>query len=87
MVTKVWKDIVLANVGDKFPNVAQRFDPQHKGRLYKRDFFEKLGEVFEAMEYSDSGSVFIWTTNKVWCIRHQSEMEILIYLPRNPPKI
>jgi hypothetical protein len=84
MITTEWKDFVFS--GDApIRTIQDRFNVNRGGRIAQLSLFEQFGDKFEAMDVSDLGDVTIWTTTKVWCIRKETGLENLIYLPRNPP--
>ena len=83
MITTKWKDFVLST-GAPITSVQERFNVNSPGRKVEREVFEKFGEVFEAMDVTDLGGITVWTTHNVWCIRQETGLEKLIYLPRNP---
>jgi hypothetical protein len=85
MITKEWKDFVLAPVGSFIDNVEDRFNLPGGGRLVTLGIVEQFGDKFEAMEITELGDITLWTTSKVWCIRKEPRLEKLIYLLRNPP--
>jgi hypothetical protein len=85
MMAKEWKDFVV-NPHGLIIGKKERFNLQHpEGKIVTKDLFQRGTEIIEAVEIGEVGSITIWTTTKVWCIRNERGYEKLIYLPRNPP--
>lgn len=88
MITREWKDIFLSNgVRSSVPitSAKERFNLNNPGgRIIGRDFFERFGEKFEAIEVNEIGKIIVWTATKVWCIRMHRNLEQMMFLPRNP---
>lgn len=86
MLLKEWRDFILGTKTDPIGFPA-RFDLSTGSSIVRREMIERANDRFEVMKADDTGGITIWTSQRVWSIRHEKSIELLISMPRNPSSV
>lgn len=77
----------MVRTDGQITNITDRLNI-HPGRCcVTKNRIECLGENFEAMQITPSGTVWIWTAQGVLGLNFEANLEKLLWLPRNPPAV